>query len=168
MDDVTVGCRIVERLLREVVHTPSWGIDAWAVPGLTRVDDLDASQRATVRAAASTVAYNAGDMARAETLGRLAIADSVAFTAAYYSSLIWVSLIEVARGDAAASMVTLEEGGRLLDSERGPEDWRRWGLTSLTGFIAELVGDRETARAEAHRALTIARQMGVPTYLAAS
>ena len=165
--DVTLGCRIVERL-REAGHTPSWGIDAWAVPGLTRVDDLDASRRATVRAAASAVAYHAGDMARAETLGRLAIADSVAFTAAYYSSLIWVSLIEVARGDAAAVMVTLEEGRRLLDSERGPEDWRRWGLTGLTGFIAELVGDRETARAEAHRHLTIARQMGVPTYLAAS
>ena len=39
---------------------------------------------------------------------------------------------------------------------------------SSTPVIAELVGARETSRAEAHRHLTIARQMGVPTYLAAS
>ncbi len=144
---------------------PSWGICAWAAPALSRVDDIDAAQRATVHTVTSVDALLQGDIEQCGLLGRRALADLVRFTAAYCVAMVQVSLMEV-YGDPAAAMAVLGEGRCLLAAEGGSDDWRTIQLQTATSFVAGLVGDGDTARAEAHRAVAVARRLAIPTLLA--
>ena len=169
VDDVAIGGMIIDRLLPEAVHQPSWGIDAWAALGLARLEHLGALERASLHAAASTAAWNAGDMEQAEGFGRLAMVDAAPFTVSYMTALCWVSLSENARGDGVAVMANLADLRRRFVAEVGPQDGiARWVFHGLYSFIAVLVGDRDTAGTEVNSLLAVSRQLAVPTLLASA
>ncbi len=167
LDDVTFGVRILDGLVFEALQQPSWGIQAWVAAALARVDQLEATRRVGVYAAASIEAFSLGDMDRTGMLGRPVIAESATFTPALYTALCMVSTSYVARSDPAAAMAVLAEGRRLLPAD-AIDDWPACALHNLTAAIANLTGDHDTARSEVLQGVAVARRVGMPSLLAAA
>ena len=162
LDDVGLG---VEMLNGLSLTQSSWGILPWAAAAMPRVDLLDAAQRAVVLAAAAYDAFNMGQLDRAKVLGRRAIRDSETFTPALVLALTVVGLSAVASGDRQEATAVLAESRRHLQTD-GPNDWLSLSLRVIVGWLADAIGDRESARSQAQLALAFAREVGSPSLLA--
>ncbi len=166
LDDVGFGVRIIDALLHEAGDRLSWGIQAWAAPGLARVDDLEAAQRATLFTAASQAEFLLGDLERARQLAARALADTPILSNAHDIAIIWLCIGEAALGDPAAAMDFLAEARALVESDPTSNKWRAAGLPILVSTIALMAGDHDTARSQARLSVSRNRALSNPSMLA--
>ena len=164
--DLNLGVGIIEALLGEAVTTMAWGIHSWALPVLRRAGELDGPRRATISAASSVHFFNQGDIAQGRDLGRRAVADSAAFTNAYFAAMLYSALADVLLGEPVAAVATIAAGQRLLMSETDPAEWQRCRMQIAAASIHGFLGDHAAARAAAAGAVVEARRSGLPSFLA--
>jgi hypothetical protein len=167
LDKVAIGVRIIDGLLVETMAQSTWGIQAWAVVAVPRVDELSVALRSVVLAAASFDAFNLGYFDRAKVLGGRVLAESQKSTVALFLALSSVSTSSLAGGDPAGATAILAEGRRQFEGGEA-SDWLACAVHCLASFVAYYTGDPETARSEAERGLASARRVRSPTMLAFS
>jgi predicted ATPase/class 3 adenylate cyclase len=165
LDDLTLGIRMVDGLAPAVATLIDTGMYELAFSILPRVDELGAAQRCVVLNAAAHAALHNSDDDQAAALGARVLAESDSVTSASVGSLAMVGLASVAGGDTAVTTTVMADAHRFLE-RGGASDWHTAGLHSLIGFLANSVGDHQTARSAAEQNLAIARRAGTPTMMA--
>jgi len=165
LGDLMLGVRIVDALLIEPTTLHAAGMQVMATSALPRIDDLSAAQRAVVLSAAAHSAWQAGRYDEAKTLGTRAITESNNISFALTGSVFMVCIANLAAGDPAAARRVVDDCWRR-HAVHGATEWQTAGIHNLTSYLADLVGDDETARAHAQQSLAIARRIGAPTLLA--
>jgi len=165
LDDVALGVRVLSGLVGEALAQTSWGMLAWAEPVLSRLDQLDAPQRAMVLAYAADEAYFLGAFDRAKSLGARAIDESATHGSAAQAAQLAVSLSTLAGGDPAAAMTVLTEGRVRIEALDDPKTFL-CSHRSLMSTVAYYGGDYAVAKSEAAHAVALARSVGSPTLLA--
>jgi predicted ATPase/class 3 adenylate cyclase len=163
--DLVLGVRIVDALLIEPTTLQAAGMQVMAASALPRIGDLSAAQRAVVLSAAAHSAWQAGRYDEAKTLGTRAITESKEISFALTGSVFMVCLANLAAGDAAAARRVVDDCWRR-HAVQGATEWRTAGIHNIASFLADQVGDDETARSHAEQSLAIARRIGGPTLLA--
>jgi len=165
LEDVRLGVRVIVGLVMEAGLQPSSRIQAWASAALDSVDRLTPAERSAILAAAAFEALYVGDFDRARTLGAPVIADRDTPTQVLLLAVTAVSVATAASGDPMSGMAVLADVERRL-SRDGATDWVAGNIQCVACWLALMMGDAETTKAAARRAVVLARRAGAPSLLA--
>ena len=163
--DTSLGIRILESFLTYTQTNPWYGIQTWAESALPLVETLSVENRAVILAAAAQDAFWRGDFGGVLSLNSQVLEELTEFAPALLSATVFISFSMVAAGDPARAMEVIAQTRHLLD-EAGASDWCSSHLHSVTGWLAHLMFDDVTARAEAADAVIAARRCRSPSVLA--
>jgi hypothetical protein len=147
-----------------------WGVQAWALAGLPRVEELAVDERAVVLGAAAMDAWYRGDLGAVRQFAGRVIHEgrTSTFSAPLAVAYTYLGLVVAVTGDAPGAMGLLDDARARLAASGLSSDPSGRLIESGLGWLAYNAGDLELARSVAADACEAARRSRVPTLIAAA